>query len=250
MLTVDEWHRRFTRQAVWTDQVRQYLYQKTVLSSATNILEVGCGTGVITFDLHRQTQARVYGLDLRLDFLHLAHTSDPATSYLLADGLKLPLPAAFFDVVICHYLLLWIHNPLSLLDEMKRVTRSGGCIVALAEPDYGGRIDHPAPLVALGHLQAQALIEQGADPETGRKLKQYFIQAGLMQVEAGLLGGQWSSPPSQQALESEWSVLRSDLAALLSPYELSQMQGLDEVAWQRGERILFVPTFYALGYAP
>lgn len=250
MLTLQDWHQRFTQQSIWTEQIRHYLYQLSALPDTRRVLEVGCGSGVISNDIHNHLQGQVVGLDLRLDFLQFASTNRPAGLWLQADGLQMPFQTAFFDSAYCHFLLLWIQDPLKILNEMKRVVRSGGFVVAMAEPDYGGRIDHPTQLIQLGKLQAQALKQQGADPDMGRKLSQLFHLTGLCEIRIGLLGGQWFAPPTSSSLESEWSVLRTDLAGLVSPSQLSELQLLDAAAWQKGERILFVPTFYALGKVP
>jgi hypothetical protein len=136
---------------------------------------------------------------------------------------------------------------------MARVTQPGGVVLALAEPDYGGRIDYPVELGVLGDWQQTSLGQQGANPLIGRKLRAVFHQAGLSDVEAGLLGGQWSGMPSSEEREIEWRVLEEDIKKiqnLTGTSEVIRLQKLDELAWERGERILFVPTFYAWGRVP
>ena len=78
---------------------------------------------------------------------------------------------------------------------MRRVVQPGGWVAALAEPDYGGRIDYPDALAALGWKQAAAVHAQGADIYAGRKLAGWLGQAGLKDIQVGLLGGQWGAPP-------------------------------------------------------
>jgi len=137
-----------------------------------------------------------------------------------------------------------------VLEEMTRVTRPGGVILALAEPDYGGRIDYPAELAEIGRLQADALTRQGADINMGRKLAELFTAAGLQNVTSGVMGGEWTHKPSDADSELEWDTLASDLAGTLDPDRLSALRQLDSAAWQRGNRILYVPTFYAIGWVP
>jgi hypothetical protein len=120
-------------------------------------------------------------------------------------------------------------------------------VIALAEPDYGGRIDYPEELVELGRRQEAALRNQGADPRMGRTLAEVFHRTGLQDIEAGVLGGQWKGKPSRQEWELEWDVLQSDLGM---GQNLDRLRFLDWDARERGERILFVPTFYALGRVP
>jgi hypothetical protein len=128
---------------------------------------------------------------------------------------------------------------------MRRVTRSGGFVLVLAEPDYGGRIDYPDVLHPLGELQRKALLRQGADPLIGRQLGSLMGQAGFSNVETGVLGGQWTQSPDLKGQAMEWSVLEDDLQGMVTADTLRNLRRADEEAWQRGERILFVPTFYA-----
>lgn len=122
--------------------------------------------------------------------------------------------------------------------------------MALAEPDYGGRIDHPSELDQIGRLQTESLNAQGAEPEMGRRLAGLFSDLGLENVETGVLGGQWSGSPHLEELASEWAVIRSDLSRTLSEEQLDGLQEMDAHAWGSGTRVLFVPTFYAWGRAP
>lgn len=241
------WHARFLQQVRWTAEVRAYLARRLHFSAMRRILEVGSGTGAVISSIGQAPQPVLHGLDLQFSFLQLARYKVPALRLACGNALVLPYANQVFDITLCHFLLLWLSDPLLALREMCRVTRSGGFVVALAEPDYGGRIDFPTPLVELGKKQAVALRDQGADPDMGRKLAGLFRYAGLQSVQVGLLGSQWSQPLSREAWESEWSVIETDLMAMMTPEELAALRQLDWQAWQSGERVLFVPTFYAWG---
>ncbi len=248
MITPQDWHRRFVQQTRWTEEIRQYIVQQVRLANYHRILETGCGTGAVLGSMqHLLPGSTLFGIDLRQDYLGQARLYAPQSQLAAADAAALPASYAAFDAVICHYFLLWVNEPDAILKEMKRVTRPGGLVIALAEPDYGGRIDYPASLAELGYLQGQALQSQGADPNMGRKLSALFHQAGLFDVHSGLLGGQWNEAPSFNAWESEWAVLQADLGHVLSKDRLDALRNLDAAAWDKGERILFVPTFYAWG---
>ncbi len=244
------WHRRFLQQSGWTQQLRQYLLSRLELPPASRVLEAGCGTGAITASLREDTPARVYGLDLNLPFLRLARQNDPVTRFTAGDALRLPFTANSFDAAVCHFLLLWVSQPADALAELLRVTRPGGVVIAFAEPDYGGRIDHPPALAELGRLQAEALRQQGAGTDMGRQLSGLFHAAGLRNIETGLLGAQWQGPSSSSEVASEWAALESDLAGKLTSARRSELRQVDAAARQTGQRVLFVPTFYAIGYKP
>lgn len=249
-LTPLQWHARFVQQARWTSQLRSFISQQLNISASKSILEVGSGTGIVLSETSLSYSALRLGLDLRYDFLEYSRSIFPKQTYLNADGNNLPLSTGSISVTICHFLLLWINDLLTILSEMRRVTEPGGVVVALAEPDYGGRIDHPTELVRLGQMQANSLFKQGADPYIGRKIHGLFHQAGLVNIQSGILGGHLGEPPSIEAWDSEWTTLEQDLAASVSPEELHTLRQLDAAAWQKGERILFVPTFYAWGFVP
>jgi SAM-dependent methyltransferase len=246
-LTPKDWHRRFAQQAQWTKDLRAYVYSRVGMEDARRVLEVGCGTGVILGDLPEQTQLQV-GLDINKASLNLAMHKTPKSQLTQGDGHSLPYPTGYFDISLCHFLLLWVDDPDQVLHEMVRVTRPGGAVLALAEPDYGGRIDYPEELSQLGKWQTKSLRAQGADPFMGRKLAGLFHGAGLESVETGILGGQWSGVPNWAAWESEWDILESDLEKTFQDSESwKALKDLDRSAYEKGERILFVPTFYAWG---
>jgi len=251
-----DWHRRFLQQAGWTHDLRAYLFERAGLQKARLVLEVGCGTGAILSDL--AFAGELHGLDLDAARLTEAHVHAPRAALACGDALALPYCNNVFDITFCHYLLLWVHDPIQALEEMKRVTRQGGAVMAMAEPDYTRRVDGPEALIPLGCWQAEALRQQGADPGLGSRLADLFHQAGIRIMETGTLQagmetrkgkGQHSSRLTPAERELEWLVLEADLAGQVPAEELSRLKTLDEQAWQRGERVLHVPTYFAWGRA-
>ena len=154
---LQELHQRYLLQATWTARIRKDIYSLVNIERAERVLEVGSGTGVITHELNKITPNRVYGIDIDPIVTLFANKIDTDTRYTAGDGLRLPFTDNCFEIVLCHYLILWVTDPYSLLQEMTRVSKPGGVILALAEPDYGGRIDYPETLEKLGELQAEAL---------------------------------------------------------------------------------------------
>lgn len=220
------------------------------MERARRVLEVGCGTGAILLDAEQAVPLGLYGLDINLPGLRQAQKHAPLAQLITANALRLPYASASFDITFCHFLLLWVKDPQTALAEMRRVTRPGGYVVALAEPDYGGRIDYPDALAPLGRLQARALANQGADPLLGRKLSGLLNNAGLESVQVGLIGGFWNRPPTPESLDLEWDVLTSDLDGTIPANLLPALREIDHKAWEQGSRILYVPTFYGWGQVP
>jgi ubiquinone/menaquinone biosynthesis C-methylase UbiE len=242
-----DWHARFVQQAGWTSKTRKYLYEKGELARARRILEVGCGTGALLMEFPSHTRAEIHGLDISLDNARMTQRNAPAAGITCGDGHRLPYRDACFDLAFCHFLLLWVKSPVTVLNEMKRVIRPGGALLAMAEPDYAARIDYPPELAPLGRWQAESLLKQGADPQAGRKLKGWFVSAGIAPIESGIMAGGWSGFSSKEERDMEWSVIKSDLDEAIPPAEIRKIKAVDDKAWSSGERVLFVPTFYAWG---
>lgn len=246
-LTTAQWHQRFQQQSRWTQDLRNYLYKQIDFSKINQILDVGCGTGALLPELSTHSAGRLYGLDININHLKFAAKISSPTQLVCSDGHEMPFSDSSFDLTLCHFLLLWVQRAAQVLTEMIRVTKPRGYVMALAEPDYGGRIDFPPELSILGDWQQDSLREQGADPKMGRKLRGLFSKSGLKDYETGVLGGQWKGEPAPSELSYEWEVLRSDLYNLLPEEKIKIYKDLENSAWEKGERVLFVPTFYAWG---
>lgn len=247
-LTLQQWHQRYLQQARWTQSVRQYIYERVGISSASRMLEIGCGTGVILAELGEITSCNLNGLDIQHEPLLMAKETVPGSLAVQGDAINLPYHSATFDTCLCHFVLLWINDPFLAIKEMARVTRNNGWVCVLAEPDYGGRIDFPLELAQIGTWQAEALQEQGANPLIGRELRSLLTNASLRDIEVGILGGQWRDDPPDADFELEWQVMRSDLRGKQEFLVIAdELKAKELSARAQHHRVLYVPTFYAIG---
>lgn len=238
------WNERFSQQARWTKSVREYLLSTIHIDPLTHILEVGCGTGAVLNDVAHDHQCFVHGLDVNQSFCEFATRSYQNLFISNSDAHSIPYPTGFFDVVFCHYFLLWLTDAQEVMIEIKRVLKPGGRFFAFAEPDYGARIDHPSPFIRLGKLQTRSLVDQGINPIIGRLLPDLAINTGFEDCRYGVSGYETHSGNLPDWWESEWQTLRFDLENLIDQSELNQLQAYDHQCWLDGNRVLWVPTFY------
>ena len=91
------------------------------------VLNLGCSTGIID-DVLAQHARRVLGIDIDAPGVAAAQAQHrrPNLEFRLMDGMRLELPDASFDVVICSQVYEHVPDPARMLAEIHRVLRPGG----------------------------------------------------------------------------------------------------------------------------
>lgn len=247
MTSCADWHAQFLRQAKWTQATRNQLYRRANLLRAERVLDVGCGTGAITQELARRTRGETIGVDLDPAMVSFARQTAPEVRFEQGDALDLAFPDGHFEVVCCHFLLLWVTDALRAVCEMARVTGPGGSVLICAEPDYGARIDWPD--MPLSQWQVEGLRRQGADPLIGRKLRQLLSLAHL-QGDVGVLPSLWDTQELRENFEQEWAWIGRDVGSSVSAEALERTRAQARAAIKAGTRLIYLPLFYALAKKP
>lgn len=243
-LSVAECDEQFTRQAAWTRAVRSQLYRRVNLLRAERVLDVGCGTGIVTEELAARTRGQVIAVDIDAAMIAAARARGGRAEYRVGDARQLDFPDRHFDVVACHFLLMWVDDAARAVREMARVIRPGGVALVCGEPDYGGRLDWPD--LPIGQWQAEALRRQGADPFVGRKLRALLQQAGL-DTEVGVIPSLWDAMALRDNFETEWALLERDVEGLVDEATFQRARGVAWRAIEDGTWLVFMPVFYAIG---
>ncbi|MBM3957553.1 MAG: class I SAM-dependent methyltransferase, partial [Gemmatimonadetes bacterium] len=124
-------------QAARTAPMRRHLYRKASLARRSRVLDVGCGTGGVTAEIAAATAGGVVGVDRDAGLLEYAASACGTAEFVQADCERLPFPDGAFDMVTCHFFLMWARDAGAAVREMVRVLEPGGVLLAAAEPDYG-----------------------------------------------------------------------------------------------------------------
>lgn len=237
------WHKRFSQQAEWTEDTREYLINRARVSSNSKILEVGSGTGAVLSTLNNLNP---FGIDINYHHINYANKINLSGKNIQSDALNCPFPDNSFDIVYFHYFLLWIKDPIPILIELLRVLKKDGYIISFAEPDYSGMIIYPESLKEISDLQIKSLEDQGADPFIGKKLLSYFTSLNVTISEFGVINGKWNFPVNQSDSDLEWKVIEKDLHNYALPEDLMYYRNLEDEAINDGSFVRYVPTFYLL----
>jgi SAM-dependent methyltransferase len=171
------------QQVEWLAPARGRLLRQVGIARRKRVLDLGAGYGAVTGELVRRAAGPVVALDCAVAALREGVAAFAGAQRAGGDARRLPFADAVFDLVFTQLTLLWIQPVTCVLDEIHRVLRSGGTLVAL-EPDYGGMIEHP-PEIAARELWLSALERAGADPLIGRALPGLLAARGFT-VNVGL----------------------------------------------------------------
>ena len=238
-------------QAIETAEERIPLYLKVGIKDADLILDVGCGSGMVTRDIAGLTKGEVIGIDGSPEMIEVARVvleEHDNVELLVGDAHAIPFCDNTFDITTCNLLLMWSSDPQKVVKEMTRVTKRGGIVLASLEPDYGGKLHWPENPRVDPIFAGEAIKRRGGDPHIGRKLRMLFVRAGL-KTEIGIGNSRiWSCEEDKAYyLHSRDYYVKVLREAGLSDEEIDQweyeyLKSLDE-----GIELNFFPQFYAIG---
>jgi SAM-dependent methyltransferase len=122
-------------------------FESVVPPPAGRTLEVGCGEGRVARDLVERGH-HVTALDSAGGLVRHARHADAASSYLVAEGARLPIRSGCFDLVVVYNALQVVANMRGTVHECARVLRPGGRLcfcVAHPVTDMGRWVDDMDP---------------------------------------------------------------------------------------------------------
>jgi SAM-dependent methyltransferase len=106
-----------------------------------HVLDVGCGTGSLAFELARQARiASVKGVDFSEAYVGHArsHNRDARIGFEVGDACAMPFPDGSFDAALSQLVLQFVPEPERAIREMRRVTKPGGTVAAAVWDARGG----------------------------------------------------------------------------------------------------------------
>lgn len=233
-------HESVLRSHTWRTVENSAAYAAEYLVAGASVLDVGCGPGTITVDIaERVAPGRVTGLDAAEDVIAKASSlgeSIENVEFVVGNAYALDYPDDSFDVVHSHQTLQHVARPVDALREFRRVVRPGG-VVAVRDVDYAGTIIHPRTEgIALWESLYQSVHRSnGGEPDAGRRLKEWALEAGFEDVAATASIWTFSSDDDRAWWGGMWAdrVLQSAFAGDALGKGLATQQELELIsrAW-------------------
>ena len=130
----------------WSRALAPLLVMLAGVRDAEAVLDVGSGTGALTAALATAAPSgRIVGIDPAEAYVSFARSRlreapGGLVRFEVGDAQRLPFGAGTFDRALALLVLNFVPDPGKALDEMVRVTRSGGTVAA-AVWDYGEQME-------------------------------------------------------------------------------------------------------------
>ena len=96
------------------------------------VLDFGCGTGRLSEWLVRHG-GRVSGVDATPEMVGVARRRVPSARFEATHGSTVPFRDDSFDLVVCGYVLQYYIDDASVVNELARVLRPGGRLIAIEQ---------------------------------------------------------------------------------------------------------------------
>ena len=127
----------------WSRRLAQPFLQFSGVADGDRVLDVGCGTGSLTFAIAKQARvSEVIGIDLATSYIERArqNNKDPRIKFIEGDALDLPVADGSFDRAFSFLVLHFVTDPSRAIDEMRRILCPGGTAAAVVWDIRGGQV--------------------------------------------------------------------------------------------------------------
>jgi SAM-dependent methyltransferase len=127
----------------WARRLADAFLDFAELPDSGDILDVGCGTGALTFAMaERWPGRRVVGVDLAEPFISYARARNAGEQpiFEIGDACALAYKDGQFASAATQLVLMFISRPDVALQEIRRVTRPGGTVAAALWDFRGGLV--------------------------------------------------------------------------------------------------------------
>jgi ubiquinone/menaquinone biosynthesis C-methylase UbiE len=173
----------------WSKKLAPRFVDFAGLANGEKVLDVGCGTGSLTFALAKLANlGEISAIDYSPVFVEAANrrNTDPRIKIQQADACALPFEDGTFDRALALLVLHFVPEAGKAVAEMRRVVRPGGVVAAVVWDHLGGMpgmrmmVDTVAVLTEGGRqLRSRYCFQPMMQPG---EMKRTFVEQGLADV--------------------------------------------------------------------
>jgi SAM-dependent methyltransferase len=178
----------------WSRRLAEHFIDFAGMSDGEDVLDVGCGTGSLTFTLAaRAPHSTIKGIDFSAPYVDFAKRKNTQArlSFETGDACAMPYADKAFDRVLSLLVLHYVREPKKAIADMRRVARPGATVAATVWDVRGGFVGNRM------FFDTAAAIDPGAEKNRTRyythpmtrpgELGEAWREAGFGDVREGYL---------------------------------------------------------------
>lgn len=177
---------RLNDQASTLDDI---IHNDSIFPKDSLVLEAGCGVGAQTKIIAtKNPESNFISIDISEESIQAAERTIKSSGinnveFKQADIFNLPFKDETFDSVIICFVLEHLQNPKQALNELKRVLKKGGTMIAI-EGDHGSVFFYPDSKYAYSAINCQIQLQKqsGGNSNIGRELYPLFQSIELSDI--------------------------------------------------------------------
>lgn len=104
------------------------IFKNAITEKGLNILDIGCGTGVLGSFFRKNQDCRVVGIEINQDAFLVAKENLDEALHANVEIIELPFEAGSFDAIVMGDVLEHLVNPVPALKKLMNVLKPGGKI--------------------------------------------------------------------------------------------------------------------------
>jgi len=179
--------RRLITQAQLYNPSTRAFFQAAGISEGMKVLDLGSGVGDVSLLLADLVgpRGRVVGVELKSSAVSIARARVETMGWRNAEFLAGDIQSVQldqdYDAVVGRFVLMWLPDPLAVLERVVRHLRPGG-VVAFQDNDFTFNVLASAPLPLFDRLSAwlkETQRQGGPDYHMGLKMQQLYQNVGL-----------------------------------------------------------------------
>jgi SAM-dependent methyltransferase len=175
----------------YSSQLAPQLADLAGIEAGQRVLDVGCGPGALTAVLVERVGAEnASAVDPAEKFVEAARERHPGVDVQRASAEELPFADDVFDAAIAQLVVHFMSDPVRGLQEMARVTRTGGVVAACVWDHAGGQTPLGPFWEVVHDFDPDATDESELAGAREGHLAELFGQAGLREIEQTSLSAQ------------------------------------------------------------